>query len=131
MDSDKTEFMRFKQVEAISVLNCKSLKLLDNFAYLDSNSSSTESDINISIQKISTAILRLSILEKSDYSDKVKQKFFQEVIVYVLLYSCTTWILKKGRKKRKMEEKEKKREKKREEKEKWEWVDEQGNVNKR
>ena len=50
MNSDKTEFMCFNQDGAIS-LNDKSLKLVDEFIYLSSNISSTESDVNIHINK--------------------------------------------------------------------------------
>ena len=44
---DKLEFICFKQDEAISILNDKSLKFLDKFTYLGSNISSTEIDIKI------------------------------------------------------------------------------------
>ena len=37
------------------------------------------------------AIDRLSVIWKSDLSDKIKRSFFQEVIVSILLYGCTTW----------------------------------------
>ena len=41
-DANKTEFMCFKQGEAIYSLSSKPLKLVDQFTYLDSNISSTE-----------------------------------------------------------------------------------------
>ena len=38
---------------------------------------------------------RLSIIWKSDLSDKIKLDFFQTVMVLILLDECTTWTLKK------------------------------------
>ena len=42
-----------------------------------------------------TAIDRLSIIWKSDLTDKMKRSFFQAALVSILLYGCTTWTLKK------------------------------------
>ena len=42
-----------------------------------------------------TAIDRLSIIWKSDLTDKMKRSFFQEAVVSILLYGCTTWTLTK------------------------------------
>ena len=41
------------------------------------------------------AIDRLSIIWKSDLTDKMKRSFFQAVVVLILLYGCTTWKLTK------------------------------------
>ena len=41
------------------------------------------------------AIDRLSIIWKSDLTDKMKRSFFQDVVVSILLYGCTTWTLTK------------------------------------
>ena len=38
-----------------------------------------------------TAINRLSIIWKSDLTDKMKHSFFQAAIVSILLYGCSTW----------------------------------------
>ena len=54
--SDKTEFMCFNQDDAISLLNGKPQKLVDQFIYLGSNIPSTESDVKIRINKAWTAI---------------------------------------------------------------------------
>ena len=80
MNSDKTEFMCFNQDSVISLLDGKPLKLVDEFTYLGSNISSTESDVNIVIGKAWTAIDRLMIIWKSDISDKIKGKLFQVVL---------------------------------------------------
>ena len=42
-----------------------------------------------------TAIYRLSIIWKSDLTDKIKRSFFQAAVVSILLYGCTTWTLTK------------------------------------
>ena len=43
---------------------------------------------------------RLSIIWKSDLTDKIKRSFFQAVVVSLLLYGCTTWTLTKRLKKK-------------------------------
>ena len=85
VNADKTEFMSFKE-GTLSTLSDKPLKLVDLFPYLSSNISSTESDVSIHIVKMWTAIDRLSIILKSDCSNKIKWEFFQAVAVSVLLY---------------------------------------------
>ena len=42
-----------------------------------------------------TAIDKLSIIWKSDLTDKMKHSFFQAAVVSILLYGCTTWTLTK------------------------------------
>ena len=41
------------------------------------------------------AINRLSIIWKSDLTDKMKRSFFQAAVVLILLYGCTIWTLTK------------------------------------
>ena len=67
---DKTEYMSFKQKRAISTQSDKPLKLVDQFTYLGSNISSTESDVNRCLAKASNALNRLSMVWKSNLSDK-------------------------------------------------------------
>ena len=71
------------------LLNGSSLKLVDKFTYQGSCVSSTETDINTQLAKAWTAINRLSVIWKSDLTDKIKRSFFQAV-VSILLYGCTT-----------------------------------------
>ena len=52
--------------------------------------SSTESDINIRWGKVLNAIDRLSIIWKSDLSDKIKSDFFQSVAVSMILDAYNT-----------------------------------------
>ena len=47
VDEDKTEYMCFKQIGAISTLNGSSLKQVDKFTYLENSISSTEIDISM------------------------------------------------------------------------------------
>ena len=74
VNSDKTELMSFKEKGDISTLDGKPLKPVEQFTYLGSN---------------------ISSIWKSDLTDKLKQKFFQAVVISVLLYDCTTWTLTK------------------------------------
>ena len=47
------------------------------------------------LTKAWTAIDSLSIIWKSDLTDKMKRSFFQAAVVSILLYGCTTWTLTK------------------------------------
>ena len=86
--------MCYNQTGDISTLDGTSLKLVDKFTYLGSSVSSTEKDIDTRLTKASTAIDRLSIIWKSDLTDKMKRSFFQAAVVSILLYGCTTWTKK-------------------------------------
>ena len=90
-----TEYKCFKQKGANCTLRGKPLKLVDQFTYLGSNISSTESHDNICKAKPRNVIDRLSIILKSNLSNKIKQDFFQTVTVSILKYRCTTWMLTK------------------------------------
>ena len=87
--------MCFNQAGDISTLNRTSLKLVDKFTYLENSVSSTEKDIDTRLTKAWTAIDKLSVIWKSDLTDKMKRSFFQAVVVSILLYGCTTWTLTK------------------------------------
>ena len=81
----KTEYMCFNQTGDISTLNGSSLKLVDKFTYLGSSVSSTETHINKRLAKAWTAIDWLSIILKSDLTDKIKRSFFQAAVMSTLL----------------------------------------------
>ena len=87
--------MCYNHTGDISTLDGTSLKLVDKFTYLGSSVSSTEKDIDTRLTKTWTATGELSIIWKSDLTDKMKRSFFQAVVVSILLYECTTWTLKK------------------------------------
>ena len=73
VNAHKTEYMCFNQTGDKSKLNGSSLKLFDKFTYLGSSVSSTEIDIDTWLTKAWTATNRLSVIWKSDLTDKMKQ----------------------------------------------------------
>ena len=85
----------FYQKDNISTQGGSSLKLVDKFTYLGGSVSSTETDIDTRLTKAWTAIESLSVIWKSDLTDKIKRSFFQAVVVSILLYGSTTWTLTK------------------------------------
>ena len=87
--------MCYNQTGDISSLDGTSLKLVDKFTYLGSSVSSTEKDIDMRLTKAWTATDKLSIIWKSDLTDKMKRGSFQAAVVSILLYECTTWTLTK------------------------------------
>ena len=62
--------MCFEQEGAISILSGKTLKVVDQFTYLGIDISSTESDVNIGIAKVRTSMDTLTVIWKSDLSEK-------------------------------------------------------------
>ena len=90
VNAHKTEYMCYNQTGDISTLEGTPLKLVDKFTYLRSSVESTEKDIKTRLAKAWTAINRLSIIWKSDLTDKMKRSFFQAVVTSILLYGCTT-----------------------------------------
>ena len=87
--------MCYNQTGDIFTLDGTSLKLVDKFTNLGSSVSSSEKDINTRLTKAWTANDRLSIIWKSDLTDKMKCSFFQTAVVSILLYGNTTWTLTK------------------------------------
>ena len=74
----------FNQRSDIFTLNGSSLKLVDKFTHLGSSVSSTETDITTQQAKAWTAIDRLSVIWKSDLTDKMQ--FFSKQQSY--RYCC-------------------------------------------
>ena len=95
INAHKTEYMCFNQTGDISTLGGSSLQLVDKFTYLGSSVSSTEKDIDTWLKKAWTAINRLSVIWKSELTDKIKRTFSIAAVVSILLYGCTTWALTK------------------------------------
>ena len=87
--------MSYNQTGDITTLDRTPLKLVDKFTQLGSSVSSTEKDIDTQLTKAWTTVNRLSIIWKSDVTDKMKRSFFQAAVVSILLYGCTTWTLTK------------------------------------
>ena len=100
VNAHKTEYMCYNQTGDITTLDRTALKLVDKFTYLGNSVSSTEKDIDTRLTKAWTAVDRLSIIWKSDLTDKMKRSFFQAAVVSILLYGCTTWTLTKRLKKK-------------------------------
>ena len=90
VNAHKTEYMCYNQTGDISTLEGTPLKLVDKFTYRGSSVESTEKDIETRLKKAWTAINRLSIIWKSDLTDKMKRSFFQAAVTSILLYGCTT-----------------------------------------
>ena len=61
------EYMCFKQLGDISILNSGSLELVEMFTYIGRSVSSTESDINMHRANAWTSIDRLSIKWESEH----------------------------------------------------------------
>ena len=76
VNADKTEYMCFNQRYDISTQNGSSPKLVDTFTYPGSSVISTEKDINTGLAKAWIATNRLSVIRKSDLTDKIKRSFF-------------------------------------------------------
>ena len=95
VNAHKTEYMCFNQTGDISTLNSSSLKLVDKFTNLGSSVSLTEKDIDMQLTKAWTAIDRLSVIWKSDLTNKMKRSCFPAAVISILLYGCTTWMLTK------------------------------------
>ena len=87
--------MCYDKAGDITTLDGTPLKLVDKFTHLGSSVLSTEKDIDTGLTKAWTAIDRLSIIWKSNLTDKIKRSFFQAAVVSILLYGCTTWTLTK------------------------------------
>ena len=77
--------MCYNQTGDISTLDGTPLELVDKFTYLGSSISSTEKDINTRLMKAWTATNRLSIIWKSELTDKMKRSFFQQLSYW---YCC-------------------------------------------
>ena len=86
VNAHKTEYTCFNQTGDIPTSNGSSLKPIVL---------SIEADINARLAKAWTAIDKLSVIWKSDLTDKMKRSFFQAAIVSMQLYGCTTWTLTK------------------------------------
>ncbi len=54
---------------------------------------STEKDIETRLTKAWTTIDKLSIIWKSNVTDKMKHNIFQAEVESKMLYGCTTWTI--------------------------------------
>ena len=93
LNADKTEYMSSNHT-----LNDGPLKLVDQITYLGSRVSSTENDINARPAKPWTTIDWLSVIWKSNLTDKTKHSFFHVVLVSILWCGFAIWTLNVRRK---------------------------------
>ena len=84
-----------------SSVSSNSLKLIHKFNFQGSSVSSTETDINTPLTKAWAANDSLSVIWKSDLTDKMKRVFFQAALVSILLhgYNNTLTLIKRLEKK--------------------------------
>ena len=87
--------MCFNQTDDISTQNGSSLKLVNKFTYFGSSVSPNETNIDSRLAKVWTAIDTLSVIWKSDPTDKMNRSFFQAAAVSILPNGCITWTLTK------------------------------------
>ena len=87
--------MYYNQKGDITTLDGTPLKLVEKYTHRGSSVSSTEKDIDTWLTKAWTDIDRLSIIWKSNLTDKMKRSIFLAALVSILLYGCTTWTLTK------------------------------------
>ena len=81
----------------ISTLNGGSLKLGNKFTYIGSSVSSTENDINTRLAKVWRTINMLSVILKSDLSDKIRHHMFSNnVRVFITIWTLTKHTEKKS-----------------------------------
>ena len=81
-------------------LECLYLKILKKKQSTVFNQTCLDNDLLPKYTIAWTAIDRLSIIWKSDLTDKMKHSFFQVAVILILLYGCTTWTLTKRLKKK-------------------------------
>ena len=72
VNADDMEYMCSNEKDDISTLNGRSLKPMNKFAYQGSSVSSTEKDINTRLANALTVVDRLSVMLKSDLTDKIR-----------------------------------------------------------
>ena len=58
--------------------------------WTSSPTSSTETGVDTRLAKVWKVIDRLSVIWKSDQTDKMKRSFFQAAVISILRYGCTT-----------------------------------------
>ena len=74
----------------ISILNSRSLKLVDKFTNQGSSVSSTETNVNTWLEKAWIAIGPMEVRPDIKYNN-----FFQAAVILLQLYGCTKWTLTK------------------------------------
>ena len=93
VNADKTKYMCFNQRGNVSTLNGGPLKLVDKSTCLGNTVSSTNQDISTWLAKAWTTSDRLSVIWKSDLTDKIKCIFPSSVRVdtAIWMHSLNVW----------------------------------------
>ena len=94
INADKTEYMCFNQTGDISTQNGK-LSKSSWQVHLPRKQCLINRDRHRHTTKTWTAINRLSVIGKSDLTDRRKRSFFQAAIVSILIYGYSAWMLTK------------------------------------
>merc|ERR1711944_113002 len=89
--STNMEHINFNQEGTIKTKAGKSIKAVENFIYLGSESNSTEKELKIRIAKAWAALNKINSVWKSNLPNKLKREFFRATVEKVLLYGATTW----------------------------------------
>ena len=95
VNASKTEHINFNQEGTIKTKAGNSIKAVENFIYLGSESNSTEKELKIRIAKAWAALNKMNSVWKSNLPNKLKREFFRATVEKVLLYGATTWTLTK------------------------------------
>ena len=77
-NAEKTDFMSYNQRGDIFTPNRRSLTVVDKSTYQGSSIASTENGIKTQLAKVWTAVNRLSVIWKSDLSDKMNCCFSKQ-----------------------------------------------------
>ena len=88
VNAHKTEYMCFNQRGGISTLKDSPLKLVDMCTYFRNIISSSNNDIDKRLGNWWTGIDSLSVIWKSDLTDKIKRSFFQAAVISIMIYKC-------------------------------------------
>ena len=93
VNANEAEYMCFNQSGDNSTLKSDPLKLVNKLSYLRNSVSSAKNDINTPLAKAWTAIDWLSVIWKSDMTNKIKPSFFSPSSSGI---NTAMWMLTKG-----------------------------------
>ena len=98
LNSDKTEFMGFNQVQdtALKTVNNENIKKVDNFKYLGAWIDDTANDVKVRKALAWKSCNKLNKIWKSSLWKSLKLRTFLTLVQSVLLYGRETWKLTKS-----------------------------------
>ena len=97
LNSDKTEFMSFNQVQGIvlKTVNSENIKKVDNFKYIGAWIDDTANDVKVSKALAWKYCNKLNKIWKSSLGKSLKPRTFLTLVESVLLYGSEIWTLTK------------------------------------